>query len=45
MLTLFIIFGLMPALIFIGLTVEQWLFNNAAGQRDREWELYRQRYD
>jgi hypothetical protein len=45
MLTLFFIFALMPALKFIGLTVQQWLFKYGAEKRDLEWELYRQRYD
>ena len=45
MLTLFLVFALMPVLIFIELTVERWLFENAAAKRDAEWELYRQRWD
>ena len=45
MVTLFLILGLMPVLVFIELTVQRWLFKNGAEQRDREWELYRQRYD
>jgi len=45
MLTLFFIFGLVPVLIFIELTVQQWLFKNVAEKHDFEWELYRQRYD
>ena len=45
MLTLFFIFALMPVLIFIGLTVQQWLFKNGAEKHDLEWERYRQRYD
>jgi len=45
MLTLFLVFGLMPVLIFIELTVEQWLFKPGAEKIDAEWELYRQRYD
>ena len=45
MLTLFFIIGLMPVLVFIGLTVEQWLFTNGAEKHDLEWEIYRRRYD
>jgi hypothetical protein len=45
MLTLFFIFALMSVLIFIGLTVQQWLFKTGAEKRDLEWELYRQRWD
>ena len=45
MLTLFFIFTLMPVLVFIELTVQRWLFTNDAEKRDREWELYQQRYD
>ncbi|HEX6480573.1 MAG TPA: hypothetical protein VF043_17180 [Ktedonobacteraceae bacterium] len=45
MLTLFLVFALIPVLIFIELTVQQWLFKNAAAKRDAEWELYRQRWD
>ena len=45
LLTLFIIFALMPVLIFIELTVQQWLFKNHTNTYDRGWELYRQRYD
>ena len=45
MLTLFFIFALMPVLIFIGLTAQQWLFNKFAEKHDPELELYRQRYD
>ena len=45
MLTLFIIFALLPVLIFIELAAQQWLFTHGAEKRDLEWELYRQRYD
>ncbi|HEX6481258.1 MAG TPA: hypothetical protein VF043_20655 [Ktedonobacteraceae bacterium] len=45
MVTLFLILGLMPVLVLIELTVYRWLFKNGTEQRDREWELYRQRYD
>jgi hypothetical protein len=45
MLTLYLVFGLMPVLIFIGLTVQQWLFKHGAEKIDTEWELYQQRYD
>ncbi len=45
MLTLFFIFALMPVLIFIGLTAQQWLFKNGAEKHDLEWEFYRQRFD
>ena len=44
MLTLLMI-GLVPVLVFIELTIQQRLFKNAAGKRDAEWELYRQRWD
>jgi hypothetical protein len=45
MLILFFIFGLMPLLVFVELTVQRWLFKNIAEKDDPEWELYRQRYD
>ena len=45
MLTLFLVFGLMPVLIFIELTVQQRLFKPGAQKIDAEWELYQQRYD
>lgn len=45
MVTLFLILGLMPVLVLLELTVYRWLFKNGTEQRDREWELYRQRYD
>jgi len=45
MLTLFLVFGLMPVLIFIELTVQQWLFKPGVEKRDPEWQLYQQRYD
>lgn len=45
LLTLILTFVLMPVLVFLGLTVQQWLFRNEAEQNDPEWELYQQRYD
>jgi hypothetical protein len=45
MLTIILIFALMPVLVFVELTLYQWLFKNGAEKRDLEWELYRQRYD
>ena len=45
MLILFFIFGLVPLLVFIELTVQRWLFKHDAEKHDPEWELYRQRYD
>jgi hypothetical protein len=45
MLILFLIFGLMPVLVFIELTAQQWLFNKCTEKHDPELELYRQRYD
>ena len=45
MLTLFLIFPLMPVLVFIELTAQQWLFKKFAEKHDPELELYRQRYD
>ncbi len=45
MLTIFLIFGLMPVLVFIELTIQRRLFKNPAEKRDLEWELYRQRWD
>lgn len=44
MLTILLIFALMPVLVFIGLTVQRRLFKNAAA-KDPEWELYQQRWD
>jgi hypothetical protein len=45
MLTLILIFVMMPVLVFLGLTVQQWLFSNSDEKNDPEWELYQQRYD
>ncbi len=45
MLTLIFVFALMPVLVFIELTVQQWLCNKCTEKRDLEWELYQQRYD
>ena len=45
MLTIVIIFALMPVLVFIELTLQQWLFKNPAAKHDAEWELYQQRWD
>ncbi len=45
MLTLIFVFALMPVLVFIELTAQQWLFKKFAEKHDPEWELYRQRYD
>jgi len=45
MLTLFIIVGLLPVVVFSELTAQRWLFKNGTEQHDLEWELYRQRYD
>jgi len=45
MLTILIIFALMPVLVFVGLTLQRWLFKNSAEKRDAEWELYQQRGD
>ena len=43
--TLFLVFGLLPVLVFIELTIQQRLFKNSAAKCDVEWELYRQRWD
>lgn len=45
MLSLFVVLGLMPVLVFIGLTAQHWLFHHGAEKPNREWELYQQRYD
>ena len=45
MLNLILTYALMPVLVFLGLTVQRWLFRNSAENNDPEWELYRQRYD
>jgi hypothetical protein len=36
---------LMSVLVFLGLTLQRWLFRNSAEKNDPEWELYQQRYD
>jgi len=36
MLTILFIFALMPVLVFIELTIQQWLFKIAAVKRDSE---------
>ena len=45
MLNLILTYALMPVLVFLGLTVQRWLFRNSAENNDPEWELYQQRYD
>ena len=45
MLALILTFVLMPVLVFLGLTLQRWLFRNSAEKNDQEWELYQQRYD
>lgn len=45
MLTLLFIFGLLPVLVFIELTAQQWLFTTGAEKHDPEWELYQQQYN
>ena len=45
MLTMLLIFALMPVFVFIELTIQRRLFKNSTGKRDVEWELYRQRWD
>jgi hypothetical protein len=45
MLTLILTFVLMPVLVFLGLTLQRWLFTNSAEKNDLELELYQQRYD
>ncbi len=45
MLTLFLTLALMPALVFLELTVYRWLLRNSCEKSDPEWELYQQRYD
>lgn len=45
MLTLIFTFVLMPVLVFLGHTVQRWLFRNSAEKNDPDWELYQQLYD
>jgi hypothetical protein len=45
MLTLFVVLGLMPVLVFTGLTAQHWLFSHDAQKPDHEWELYQQSHD
>lgn len=45
MLTLFIIFGLLPVLVFIELIVQRQLFKKSVEKIDVEWELYQQTHD
>jgi len=45
MLILFLTFVLVLVLVFLGLTVQQWLFRHCEEKIDPEWELYQQRYD
>jgi hypothetical protein len=45
MLTLILIFVLMPVFVFLGLTAQRWLFRNVTEKNDPEWELYKKRYD
>jgi len=43
--TLILTLVLLPLLLFLGLTIQRWLFRNSAEKTDPEWELYQQRYD
>ena len=45
MLTILLIFALLPLLVFLGHTIQRWLFSDAAVKLDAEWELYQQRWD
>jgi hypothetical protein len=45
MLTLILTFVSMPVLVFLGLTIQRWLFRTFTEKNDPEWELYQQRYD
>ena len=45
MLTILFLFALIPVLVFLGLTIQRWLFRDPAAKRDAEWELYQQRWD
>lgn len=45
MLTLIFTFVLMLVVVFLGLTIQRWLFRNSAEKNDPEWELYQQRFD
>jgi hypothetical protein len=45
MLTIVLLFALMPVLVFSELVIQRRLFKNADARRDAEWELYRQRWD
>ena len=45
MLTVFLVFALMPVLVFLELAVQRWLFRPSVEKNDPEWELYQQRYD
>jgi len=43
--TLFLVFALMPVLVFIEIAAQKWLFKNVTEKHDLEWEIYRRRYD
>ena len=43
--TLFIILGLLPVFVFIGLTAQRQLFKKSVENIDVEWDLYQQTYD
>ena len=45
MVTLILTFVLMPVLVFLGLTLQRWVFRNSTEKSDPEWELYRKKYD
>lgn len=45
MLTLIFTFVLMLVVVFLGLTIQRWLFRYSAEKNDPEWELYQQRFD
>jgi hypothetical protein len=45
MVTLILTFVLMPVLVFLGLTLQRWVFRNSTEKNDPEWELYRKKYD
>jgi len=45
MVTLALVFIFVVVSVPLGIAAQQWLFKQANGVDDPEWELYQQRYD
>jgi hypothetical protein len=45
MFTLFFVLVFFVLIVPLGIAVQRWLFKETSEVRDREWEIYQQRYD